>query len=188
MPVLLTLFIVVPLIEMAILIQVGKLIGLWQTILLVVGLSMFGAYIIRHQGIKALLEAQAALARGKLPINSVLDGAFLTLAGGLLLTPGLLTDAIGLLLLIPPLRQHIAHWSFERLMKRGNIDVRVFRPGADESGAHAGSPEEPSRPGQAASTDGPVIDAEFERIGEKTVRPTKPNSQGNGARRPPWRQ
>jgi len=182
MPILLVLFILIPLIEMAILIEVGKLIGLWQTILLVVGLSVFGAYVISRQSLRSIREAQQSLARGEMPINSVLDGVFLMLAGGLLLTPGLLTDVFGLLLLIPPLRRTLAQWAFARMSRTGKVHVRTFgtrpRPQHDTD---RGAPPAPSSPAE-----GPVIEGEFERLDEKSMRP-KPNGRSPNGRNSTWR-
>lgn len=102
---LLVLFITVPLLEIYLLIQVGSVIGAPLTILLVVATAMVGAFLVRSQGLSTLHRVQTTLAQDELPAGPLLEGALILLAGALLLTPGLVTDAIGFVCLIPPWRQ-----------------------------------------------------------------------------------
>lgn len=106
--ILLILFIAIPLIEIYFLIQVGEVIGAWPTILLVVGTAVLGAILLRIQGISTITRMQTTLQHGELPAQTILEGVMLLLAGGLLLTPGFVTDILGFLLLVPFLRQKLA--------------------------------------------------------------------------------
>jgi UPF0716 protein FxsA len=103
-PILLVAFIVVPLAEIAVLIQVGGWIGLWPTLALIVLTAVIGTAMLRHQGLSVLLRAQRQLEEGTIPIVEVFEGFCLVIAGALLLTPGFITDTVGALLLIPPVR------------------------------------------------------------------------------------
>lgn len=106
--ILLILFIAIPLIEIYFLIQVGEIVGALPTILLVVGTAVLGVALLRIQGISTLTRMQTSLQRGELPAQTILEGVMLLLAGGLLLTPGFVTDFMGFLLLVPFIRQKLA--------------------------------------------------------------------------------
>ncbi|RAL23512.1 hypothetical protein DL240_04955 [Lujinxingia litoralis] len=101
---LLFLFTVIPLIELALLIPLGQLIGLWPTIGLVVATGLLGAVLGKLEGLRAWHAIQEDLRTGKIPADSLLDGLAVFVAGVFLITPGVLTDVVGLMLLIPPLR------------------------------------------------------------------------------------
>ncbi|SBS37325.1 phage T7 F exclusion suppressor FxsA [Marinomonas spartinae] len=104
----LLLFILVPIIEMTVLIKVGSHIGALATIGLVLLTAILGVTIIRKQGLETALKAQEKMARGELPASEVAEGIMLIFAGLCLMMPGFITDAIGGLLLIPPLRRLFA--------------------------------------------------------------------------------
>jgi len=97
-------FIVVPLIEIGLFIQIGGLIGLWPTIFVVMATAVIGTALLRHQGLAALNRLQHSLNAGEPPLGPIFDGFCLLLAGVLLLTPGFFTDTVGFLLFTPPLR------------------------------------------------------------------------------------
>lgn len=97
-------FIVVPILELAVIIQVGQAIGVLPTIALLVADSLLGAVLLRLQGRAAWRHFNAALAAGRMPGREVVDGVLIIFGGALLLTPGLLTDVLGLVLLVPPTR------------------------------------------------------------------------------------
>jgi len=123
---LLLLFIVAPLAELYVLIQVGGEIGALPTILLSILTAIIGTYLVRAQGFAVLRRIQEVLARDEIPALEMLDGALLLAAGLLLLVPGFLTDAIGFALLVPPLRQ---------LVIRRYVQVLPSRPPqSDEAG------------------------------------------------------
>jgi len=105
MPLLLViLFIVVPIAELYVLIQIGQAIGILPTIALLILDSVIGAMLMRSQGRAAWRRFNAALAEGRVPGREVLDGAIVIFGGALLLTPGFLSDILGLILLLPPTR------------------------------------------------------------------------------------
>lgn len=92
----------VPLVELALLVALGRSIGLVPTLVLCASTGFLGAWLAREQGLRTLLDAQRAMAEGRFPGEQVLDGALLLVGGVVLLTPGLLTDALGFTLLLPP--------------------------------------------------------------------------------------
>src|ERR687886_2066974 len=103
MPLLLiVLFIVVPIAELAVIIQVGQLIGVWWTIALLLADSVLGSMLMRSQGRAAWRRFNAALAEGRPPAREVLDGVLVIFGGALLLTPGFITDLFGVTFLLPP--------------------------------------------------------------------------------------
>ncbi len=104
MPLLVLLFIVVPIVELYVLIQVGQAIGILPTIALLILDSMLGAWLMKREGARAWRAFQAAVNERRLPHREVADGFLVLLGGAFLLTPGFLTDAIGLVLLLPPTR------------------------------------------------------------------------------------
>src|SRR5215208_6555386 len=103
-PLLSLLFIVVPIAEIYVIIQVGQAIGALWTVLLLVVDSLIGARLLSWQGRRAWLRFQEALAAGRVPHREVIDGVLIVLGGAFLLTPGFITDLLGLVLLVPPTR------------------------------------------------------------------------------------
>ncbi|MGH3352192.1 MAG: FxsA family protein [Nocardioides sp.] len=99
--VLILLFLVIPLAELFVLIQVGQVIGVWWTILLLVADSIFGAWLMRREGSRAWTALTTALSSGKLPSNEIADGALIMLGGALMLSPGFVTDLFGIVLILP---------------------------------------------------------------------------------------
>ncbi len=103
-PVIATIFVAVPIVEIYLLIQVGQVIGAGWTILLVILTAVIGVWLLRIQGLSTLMRAQKKMQSGELPAYEMLEGMGLVVAGALLLTPGFFTDTIGFLLLLPPIR------------------------------------------------------------------------------------
>jgi UPF0716 protein FxsA len=101
---LLVLFIVVPILEIYVIIQVGQAIGAWWTIALLIADSIVGGVLMRSQGRAAWRRFQLALAEGRMPAREVLDGVLVIFGGAFLLTPGFLSDIVGATLLLPPTR------------------------------------------------------------------------------------
>ncbi len=101
---LLALFLLVPIIELYVMVQIGKVIGLGITILIIFITAFIGAKLTKAQGIQAIKNGRSALMSGKLPHKEVIDGVLIIIAGAVLLTPGFLTDLLGFSLLIPNLR------------------------------------------------------------------------------------
>ena len=102
--VLVLLFLVVPIIELYIIVQVASSMGVMETIGLLILISVIGAWLVRAQGLAVLGRVQGQLAQGNVPGKELVDGLLILLAGALMLTPGFMTDAFGLLLLMPPTR------------------------------------------------------------------------------------
>jgi UPF0716 protein FxsA len=104
LPLLLLIFLVVPIAELAVIIQVGELIGVWWTIALLIADSILGTLLMRTQGRAAWRRFNEAVRAGRVPAREVLDGGLVIFGGALLLTPGFLSDILGALLLLPPTR------------------------------------------------------------------------------------
>ena len=104
MPLLVILFIVLPIAELYVIIQVGELIGIWPTLGLLLLDAVVGSLLLRHQGRGAWRRFNAALAERRFPGREVADGLLIAIGGTLLLTPGFVTDIFGAILLIPPTR------------------------------------------------------------------------------------
>ena len=119
-PVFAVMFLVVPIFEIYLLIQVGQEIGAGWTILLVVLTAVIGVWLLRIQGLSTLMRAQNKMNAGELPASEMLEGMGLVVAGALLLTPGFFTDAIGFLLLFPPSRIWLVRHMASRMVVRGN--------------------------------------------------------------------
>lgn len=109
------LFVAVPLIEIALFIQVGGLIGLWPTLGIVVATALAGTWLVRREGLKAMSELRRSLETLGDPGRPLADGAAILFAGALLLTPGFFTDTVGFLLLIPPVRAALFRWAAKRV-------------------------------------------------------------------------
>jgi len=112
------LFIAVPIAELAVIIQVGQAIGIWWTIGLLIADSLLGSWLMRHQGRASWRRFNEAVAAGRVPTREVLDGALVIFGGALLLTPGFLTDILGLVLLVPPTRAIVRAVLARRLTAR----------------------------------------------------------------------
>lgn len=123
MPWLALLFVVVPLVELALLFQVGELMGLGATVGLVLVTGVLGAALARQQGAAVLRKLNEAAQSGQGIGSTLAEGAMVLVAGVLLLTPGVLTDVVGMLLLVPPLRRQVAPWVVQRLVARGAVRV-----------------------------------------------------------------
>jgi len=119
----LILFITIPLVEIAILINIGKIIGAGYTIALVIGTAFLGVSLLRIQGISTLAKVQANIKKGQLPATELIEGLILLISGVLLLTPGFFTDMLGFLMLVPILRQRLAETFFVNFMKN-HINIR----------------------------------------------------------------
>lgn len=127
--ILVVLFIVVPAIELWGLISIGKVIGGWNTVALVILTGVVGAWLAKQQGLQVIRTVQFQLSRGQMPTESLIDGALVLAGGILLLSPGFFSDVIGILLLIPYTRLIVRHllkkwlWS---MISSGKIQL-LFR-------------------------------------------------------------
>src|SRR3954451_13242283 len=137
MPLLLVLlFIVIPIAELAVLIQVGQLIGVWWTILLLVADAILGSWLLRTQSRAAWRRFNEALANGRVPHREVVDGVLVIFGGVLLLTPGFITDIFGVLFLFPPTRVLLRGL----LVRRGALKLMTAMPGTGPARSPNGRP------------------------------------------------
>jgi UPF0716 protein FxsA len=145
--VLFLLFLVVPAVEIYVLVQVGSAIGALDTIGLLLLVSLIGAWIVKQQGSGAVRRIRDELAMGRMPGASLVDGALIFCAGVLLLVPGFVTDAFGLLLLVPPVR----HLVRALLARRFDLRVHAVSTGATGGGSgNAGRRAGRNRPSGSA--------------------------------------
>ncbi|NND82563.1 MAG: FxsA family protein [Gammaproteobacteria bacterium] len=103
-------FVLVPIAEIALLIDIGSQIGLRKTLLIVIFTAVLGAYLVRQQGFATLAAVRRETEAGRLPALQMAEGLLLLVAGAVLLTPGFITDALGFALLTPPLRRALIRW------------------------------------------------------------------------------
>ncbi len=118
------LFLAIPLIEIALFIKVGGLIGLWPTLAIVVVTAILGAFLVKAQGLRAMNDLRGSISRLDDPTRPLAHGAMILFAGALLLTPGFFTDALGFLLLIPAVRS----WVMRKVAAK--VQVRSFTYGS----------------------------------------------------------
>ena len=150
-------FLAVPLIEIALFIQVGGAIGLWPTLGIVVLTAILGTWLVRTQGIMAMNNLRGSFSRLEDPSEPLAHGAMILVSGALLLTPGFFTDAVGFALLMPPVRSAV----FAYLRKR--VRVQRFEMGGP-------GPQTRSRP-----ADDVIIEGEYSEV-DPAKRPTHPPS------------
>ena len=129
MAALVLLFIVLPIAELYVIIKVGEAIGVLPTIALLVLDSFLGASLLRSQGRAAWRRFNAALSQGRVPAREVFDGAMVILGGAFLITPGFISDVIGLLLLLPPTRAMFAGLVARMARRRAAFTIRTVRWG-----------------------------------------------------------
>ena len=115
---LVVIFIVVPIVELAVIIQVGQALGVLPTIALLLGVSIAGAWLVKREGIGVWRRFHHQVRAGAVPGREIADGVMILFAGALLLTPGFVTDCLGLLLLMPPVRAAIRGAVMARLAHR----------------------------------------------------------------------
>ena len=121
--VLLLLFLVVPIAELAVIVQVGQAIGTLSTIAVLLLISVVGATLMKREGLGVLHRARSSLASGRVPGREVADGFLIVLGGALMLTPGFLTDVVGLALLLPPVRALVRPFLLRQLQARAVVAV-----------------------------------------------------------------
>jgi len=152
-------FILVPVAEIATFIEVGGLIGLWPTLACIVATAIAGVALLRQQGLSTLAQAQQAVDQGELPVEPIIHGLFLLVAGAFLLTPGFITDAVGFLLLVPPVRLAIARvlWGWIKQSRDVHIVVegtaREVHPDEDAADHGPGDGRGPLIEGKAVRED-----------------------------------
>ena len=114
-------FLVVPFLELFVILRVGSLLGVVPTILLLVGVSIVGAWLAKREGLGVVRRIQRSVERGVMPGNELVDGALIILAAALLVTPGFLTDVFGIGLLLPPVRLAIRGTARRAIARRAGL-------------------------------------------------------------------
>lgn len=179
----LAIFVAMPIIEIAVFIQAGELIGLWPTIGVVVLTAIIGTSLMRAQGLQTLAKAQSQMDQGEMPIGALFDGICILVAGVLLLTPGFVTDTFGFLLLVPPLRQLIGAKVIMKLVQSGNIRTSFGGGGFGASRGPSAAPGSNGARGTSGGArrpgSGPIIDGDFEDV--STNDQDQPGSSANDA-------
>lgn len=126
---LLLLFILVPILELVLLIQLGRWIGLWPTLAIIVATGVLGAALASREGLRAWQAFQMEVYQGRMPGRAILDGLSIFAGGALLLTPGLLTDFLGFSLLARPTRRWLQNRVINRLggqlVQKGQVFIRT---------------------------------------------------------------
>ncbi len=145
------LFLIVPLIEIALFIQVGGLIGLWYTLLIVILTAILGAYLVRSQGLAVLSQLRGSFEELRDPTEPLAHGAMVLFSGALLLTPGFFTDTVGFALMVPGVRAAVFRYV------RSRINVQTVQFGSRSTGRK----------------DETIIDAEYEDLDDPS--PKKPS-------------
>jgi len=171
--ILFVLLLAIPIAELYVIVQVGDLIGIGPTLLLLIGISILGTILLKREGAATYFKAREVLARGGIPSKELTDGFLILLGGALLLTPGFLTDIVGLVLIIPftraPLKKFFTTVIFARLARRhpaaagGVYTARVVR---ERRGAGSAGPQKMSGPQNKPSreTSPPRIDQPNRRV------------------------
>ncbi|MGJ0483000.1 MAG: FxsA family protein [Methylomicrobium sp.] len=121
-------FLIVPFAEIYLLLTVGGIIGAFPTIALVVFTAVLGAWLLRQQGFQTLRRFQESLAQGNIPTYEIIEGPILLVGAALLLTPGFITDLLGFICLIPPLRRKVAQYIIEKHLIQAVQSNSPFRP------------------------------------------------------------
>lgn len=173
MPYILLLFILMPIIEIAVLIKVGGAIGLWATLAIVILTAVLGTAMLRQQGLSTMNQVRQRLGAGEMPAQQIIEGLLLLVGGVLLLTPGFVTDAFGFTCLFPLTRQWLAGQIAARSMGHMNVVVGGMGPGAanEPAGGHpfgsaasrGGRPHSGSSVQQPTPTSGDIIEGDFRR-------------------------
>ncbi|HLM49263.1 MAG TPA: FxsA family protein [Solirubrobacteraceae bacterium] len=170
-------FVVVPIAELAVIIWTGTQIGVAPTIAILILDSILGAWLLRTQGRGAWRRFNDALAAGRPPAREVLDGGLIIFGAAFLLTPGFLTDIVGILLLVPPTRAVFRRLLVRRFSRRflAGLSARTFggglrgggrgpRPGGPGGGFGGGPGRGPSAPRQPYDVDGSAVDLDAPQI------------------------
>jgi UPF0716 protein FxsA len=157
------LFIVLPVVEIYLLIQIGQVIGAWWTVALLIADGFLGSWLMKREGTRALRSLQEALGAGRMPARELADGALILVGGTLLLTPGFVSDVAGLVCVLPftrPLvRGVLVRFLTRRLLGAGTVAMGF--PGAGAGGASAApgaGPRTQQRPGPDSVVQGEVVD------------------------------
>lgn len=131
-------FVAAPILELYVIVQVAGGLGIPETILLLIAISVAGAWLAKLAGLTVLHRLQAAVRRGEVPSAEIVDGALVLFAGALMITPGFISDLLAILLLLPPTRAVIRSIVLRRIRARGGFTSVVVGPPAPPN---AGAPD-----------------------------------------------
>lgn len=163
MPYAVAIFIIMPIVEIALLLRVGDAVGWIPTLLIVIITAIVGSGMLRQQGLATLNKARQRMGVGEMPAEQLLEGILIMIGGVLLLTPGFVTDAFGFACLIPITRQ----WLAARLSARAIVGFSgAQQPGAAGTTSNVGKPGR-GDPSARHSGGGDIIDGDFKRIDEE---------------------
>jgi UPF0716 protein FxsA len=151
-------FLALPLIEIALFIQIGGMIGLWLTLLIVILTAVLGTFLVRTQGLIAIGKLQSSFSQLQDPTEPLAHGAMILFAGALLLTPGFFTDGLGFALCVPMIRSRVFH------ALRQKVKVQSFSMGSGNRGPGDPKPQQPYDPN--------VIDGDFEEVENDISNPS----------------
>jgi UPF0716 protein FxsA len=129
------LFIVAPIVELYVIVQVGQSIGVLETVVLLIGISVLGAWLAKLAGLGVLRRLQATVRAGKVPSGEVVDGGLVLLASALMIAPGFISDALAILLLLPPTRAVARRAVLKRIRERGGFVQIVTNQGGGRAPA-----------------------------------------------------
>ncbi len=163
-------FVVMPLVELYVLIQVGQVIGVWWTILLLLADAVLGSWLVKREGRRAFAALREALGSGRMPARELADGILIVIGGTLMVSPGFVTDIVGLLLILPltrPVARRLLTAAVSRRLLGTAGPLAPFggaRPRSGAAGPHEhphgrapGQPDGQQRPGDGP---GPVVRGE----------------------------
>jgi len=153
--VMLLVFVALPLLEIALLIKLGSVIGVWATLAIIAGTAVLGFMLAQRQGLGVARRMFETIRSGDPPVEPVMEGMLLMFAAACLISPGLITDVMGALLLIPPLRRFAARSILGRHV------IEQLRP------TNAPGRPWPERGPKGKPAPGPTIEASYERIDER---------------------
>jgi UPF0716 protein FxsA len=183
------LFLVTPAVELALLLKVGQLIGFWETVGIIVLTGVAGSYLAKREGVSAWQRLNKSLAQGGLPGTELLDGVIILVAGALLITPGVLTDVVGFMGLIPPSRALIRKLVMRRVKKKmedGSLNMQFGFFGGFPSGGPGGPG--PGGPGGPAGGPGGGPSGDGGPSGSPSGSPAHGPTGNNTSQRPRQRE
>jgi UPF0716 protein FxsA len=154
-----------PLLEIGLLIKAGQWLGMWWMLAVILGTFVLGLAALTREGFSAPFKVQEALRSGEGPIEAIMDGTLAATAGVLLMTPGFISDALGLALLVPPFRRLAGRWIGRKMVL---VDISDTTRRGSSRPRPGGRDPEPPRSSSDPDT-GPVIDGEFERLDERPI-------------------
>lgn len=158
----LLLFVAMPFIELYLLIEIGQRIGLWPTFGIVLATGLLGGMLARWQGLRALQDVVGAVREGRAPTAELGAGALFLVGAALLLTPGVITDAFGFAMMVPPARRALARLLIDRIRASDRVTTHVSVGGNPLGGRSTGSGEQEARQGYDVDVEGYAKDEDAE--------------------------